>query len=198
MTETAARPAEARPSARRRLLDAAGELFYAEGVHTVGIDRVIERAGVAKASLYSTFGSKDALVRAYLEERHELTRARVETVRERWDTPREQLLGVFVTQGERMSQPDYCGCPFISATSESDADSGAWQASTAHREWFRGYLAGLLRDAGLDEAAAEAVARQLHMIYDGATVSFRLDGNPAAAEIARDLAAALLSTVLPG
>ena len=53
-------------SARERLLDAANELFYEEGVHTVGIDRVIERAGVAKATLYSTFGSKDELVRAYL------------------------------------------------------------------------------------------------------------------------------------
>ena len=59
--------AAAGPSARERLLTAASELFYDEGVHTVGIDRVIERAGVAKASLYNTFGSKDELVRAYLE-----------------------------------------------------------------------------------------------------------------------------------
>ena len=59
-----------RPSARERLLAAANELFYNEGVHTVGIDRVIEQAGVAKASLYNTFGSKDELVRAYLETRH--------------------------------------------------------------------------------------------------------------------------------
>ena len=58
----------AKPSARERLLTAADELFYQEGVHTVGIDRVIEQAGVAKASLYNTFGSKDELVRAYLEE----------------------------------------------------------------------------------------------------------------------------------
>jgi AcrR family transcriptional regulator len=55
---------QAKPSARERLLAAASELFYAEGVHTVGIDRVIEQAGVAKASLYNTFGSKDVLVRA--------------------------------------------------------------------------------------------------------------------------------------
>ena len=64
-------------SARERLLAAASELFYAEGVHTVGIDRVIERAGVAKASLYNTFGSKDELVRAYLEARHAQTSERI-------------------------------------------------------------------------------------------------------------------------
>ena len=56
-------------SARERLLRAADELFYEEGIHTVGIDRIIERAGVAKATLYSAFGSKDELVRAYLRER---------------------------------------------------------------------------------------------------------------------------------
>src|SRR4051794_603668 len=59
-----------RASARERLLAAADELFYEEGVHIVGIDRVIERAGVAKASLYSAFGSKDELIRQYLMRRH--------------------------------------------------------------------------------------------------------------------------------
>src|SRR4051795_9653698 len=84
-----------KPSARERLLAAANELFYAEGVHTVGIDRVIERAGVAKASLYSCFGSKDELVRAYLENRHQLRRERLRAGLERFDNPRDRLLGVF-------------------------------------------------------------------------------------------------------
>src|SRR6202046_3076328 len=64
-------------SPRERLLEAAGELFYAEGIQSVGIDRVIERAGVAKASLYSTFGSKEELVRAYLVNRHESRKQRI-------------------------------------------------------------------------------------------------------------------------
>src|SRR6202043_101484 len=80
----------ATPSARERLLEAANELFYDEGVHTVGIDRVIERAGVAKASLYNTFGSKDELVRAYLETRHARVAARITSYLERYSTPRER------------------------------------------------------------------------------------------------------------
>src|SRR5262249_42523015 len=72
-------------SARDRLLAAATELFYAEGVHTVGIDRVIERAGVAKASLYSTFGSKEELVRAYLAGRAEARQRRVSERIARYD-----------------------------------------------------------------------------------------------------------------
>jgi AcrR family transcriptional regulator len=66
----AATPAPA-SSARERLLAAADELFYEEGIHTVGIDRIIEQAGVAKATLYSLFGSKDGLIRAYLQARLE-------------------------------------------------------------------------------------------------------------------------------
>src|SRR5690348_10293890 len=65
------------PSARERLLDAANELFYAEGVQTVGVDRVVERAGVAKATLYTLFGNKDGLVRAYLAARDAAIRERI-------------------------------------------------------------------------------------------------------------------------
>ena len=73
-----AQSASGQPSPRERLLKAADELFYCEGVNTVGIDRVIAHAGVAKASLYTNFGSKDELIRAYLERRHTSRRERIE------------------------------------------------------------------------------------------------------------------------
>src|SRR5258706_7319437 len=95
-----------RPSARERLLAAADELFYVEGVNTVGIDRVIERAGVAKASLYNTFGSKEELVRAYLMQRHGRWAERVsQQLAERYDTPRDRLLGVFDVLGGWVAEP---------------------------------------------------------------------------------------------
>src|SRR4030081_1689888 len=84
-----------RLTARERLLAAADELFYAEGVHVVGIERIVERAGVAKASLYSNFGSKDALVRAYLERHFRARQRRIASILAAHDTPRERLLGVF-------------------------------------------------------------------------------------------------------
>src|SRR5215831_16385749 len=109
----------ARPSARERLLAAANELFYNEGVHTVGIDRIIERAGVARASLYNTFGSKDELVGAYLERRHARFVARINGVLSRYSTPRDRLLGVFVAQEEMFAEPTFYGCAFTSASAES-------------------------------------------------------------------------------
>ncbi len=87
-----------RPCPRDRLLAAADELFYAEGVHSVGIDRIIEQADVARASLYSTFGSKDELVRAYLEHRMDISTARLRAAVAAHDDPRERLLSVFDVQ----------------------------------------------------------------------------------------------------
>src|SRR6201996_7516811 len=107
VTTTSGTAVTPRRSARQRLLDAADELFYNEGVHTVGIDRIIEHAGVAKASLYNTFGSKDELVRAYLESRQASVAQRITQAVKRYSSPRERLLAVFEGQGELFAQPDY-------------------------------------------------------------------------------------------
>ena len=184
----------ARPSARERLLAAANELFYNEGVHTVGIDRVIEQAGVAKASLYNTFGSKDELVRAYLETRHASVTQRITAAVERYDTPRERLLAVFEGQGELFAQPDYRGCAFARASAESHPGDLVEQAAEAYRHWVRALLTGLAAQAGVPEP--EVLARQLHLLYDGSGQSARMDHDPAAAAAARAAAATLLDAAL--
>src|SRR5262249_18343419 len=102
---SAAKGSQVRQSARERLLAAANDLFYREGVHTVGIDRVIDQAGVAKASLYNTFGSKDELVAAYLEGRRANVTTRITRYLERYTTPREKLLGVFQAHGQPFAPP---------------------------------------------------------------------------------------------
>jgi AcrR family transcriptional regulator len=181
------------PSARERLLTAANELFYAEGVHTVGIDRVIERAGVAKASLYNTFGSKDELVRAYLEGRHARVADRITRHLDQYGTPRERLLSVFEAQGELFAEPGFRGCAFASASAESPGPSVSL-ATDEYRGWVRGLLTGLAREAGTPDP--ERLGRQLHMLYDGASMAARMDHDPAVALAARAAAATLLDTAL--
>ena len=186
--------ATARGSARERLLAAANELFYNEGVHTVGIDRIIERAGVAKASLYNTFGSKDELVRAYLQARHASVTQRIMQAVERYDTPRERLLAVFEGQGELFAQPGYRGCAFARASAESYPGDPAEQAAEAYRRWVRVLLTELAAQAGVPEP--EVLAYQLHLLYDGSGQSARMDHDPTAAVAARAAAATLLDAVL--
>jgi AcrR family transcriptional regulator len=181
------------PSARERLLEAANELFYDEGVHTVGIDRVIERAGVAKASLYNTFGSKDELVRAYLEGRHARVSARIARYLERYSDPRDRLLGVFEAQGELFAEPGFRGCAFVSASAESPGEAVS-RAADDYRGWVRGLLTGLAGEAGAPDP--QTLGRQLHMIYDGASLAARMDRDPSASAAARAAAEALLDAAL--
>jgi AcrR family transcriptional regulator len=181
-----------RPGPRERLLAAAGELFYGEGVNTVGIDRVIERANVSKASLYSIFGSKDELVRAYLEARHATWRERLaHELETRYDTPRERLLGVFEVLGESFADPAFRGCAFVNASAEARPGSAVVLASDESRAWKRGAFAELARAAGA--RTPDVLAEQLVQLYDGAQVAARMDRNPAAAVAARAAAVALLA-----
>jgi AcrR family transcriptional regulator len=193
---SAASPATTRPntprraSARDRLLAAADELFYAEGVHTVGIDRIIERAGVAKASLYSCFGSKDELIRAYLEGRHEIRRSRLLAGLERHEEPRDRLIGIFDVLADMASANGFRGCAFYNASAESAPGGVVDEVTTANRAWTRGLFTELSRDAGAHDPIT--LAEQLMVLYDGATAGARMDRRAAAAVTARGIAVALI------
>jgi AcrR family transcriptional regulator len=183
-----------RATARERLLAAANELFYAEGVHTVGIDRIIEHAGVAKASLYNTFGSKDELIRAYLGQRHARTADRIMRALDKYETPREKLLGVFEAQADNFSDPAFRGCAFANASAEARAGSGAEQATSAYRAWVRGLFTDLARAAGAPDP--EALGRQLHLLYDGGALAAKFDHNASGATFSHTAAQALIDAAL--
>lgn len=184
-----------RRSARERLLAAADELFYDEGVHSVGIDRVLERAGVAKASLYSVFGSKDELIRSYLAARHAARQARLTQRLARYDTPRERLLGVFDVLGEQFAEPRFRGCAFINASAESRPGGPVEDVASETRAWVRSLLLDLAEQAGARDP--DHLARQLVLLYDGATVGAQMDHNPGAAAAAREAAALLIDAAIP-
>jgi AcrR family transcriptional regulator len=191
---TAATRTPERLSARERLLAAADELFYEEGVHTVGIDRIIERAGVAKASLYNTFGSKDELVRAYLAGRHAARQERVTRFIARYDTPRDRLLGVFDALGSFAAEPGFRGCAFMNASAESLPGGPVEEVSDESRAWTRALFTELAQAAGATEPGR--LAAQLVLLYDGANVGARMDRNPATAVAARAVAQTLLDAAL--
>ena len=181
-------------SARERLLAAADDLFYAEGVQTVGIDRVIEHAGVAKGSLYNTFGSKENLVRAYLESRHAATSAGLRRAVERHSDPRQRLLAVFDAQAELFAEPTFRGCAFVTASAEAPDGGAIAQAADDYRREVRGIFIELARDAGASDPAV--LGRQLQLLYDGSGLSARMDRDPNAAAAAKAAAEVLLEAAL--
>jgi len=181
----------ARPSARERLLQAADELFYAEGIHTVGIDRVIEHAGVAKASLYSCFGSKDELVRAYLMRRHDRRVQRLTARLDQHTEPVAKLLAIFDYLADTCRDPGFRGCPFMNANAESPPGGPAEQVADLHRGWTRELIHGLCVEAGAADPGL--LTRQFVLLYDGASVSARLDHKAEAVATAKATAEALLA-----
>ena len=194
-TDAGATPktAPSRLSARERLLAAADELFYENGINLVGIDRVIEHAGVAKASLYDSFGSKEELIRCYLQARSERRQARIRERMAQFPAPRDKILSVFDVLGETVAQPNYRGCAFQRAGAEAGAGSAIKGACDDSRAWIRTQFTELARAAGA--ADPESVGRQLVVLYDGAGLAAHVDRDLDAPRAARALAERLLSPV---
>lgn len=186
-----------RPGARERIVRAAGDLFYAEGIHAVGVDRVTAAAGVAKATLYQQFRSKDELVAACLQRRAEQWRASVaDPVLALPGSAARRVGAVFERLGEAFAAPGYRGCPFINAAAEYPGPDGPVAAAiAAHRAQVRGLFAELL--AGVPAARRAALTDQLVLLYDGTMVGAQLDQGPRAARRARAAARQLLEGPAP-
>jgi AcrR family transcriptional regulator len=184
-----------RVTARERLLAAADELFYENSINTVGIDRIIERAGVAKASLYDCFGSKDELIRAYLEARITARQALISEWITRYDTPQKKILGIFELLGEASSQPGYKGCAFTRARADDNASDKVKGACDQSRALMLGRFTSLAREASATNP--EQLGQQLMLLYDGASAAAYLDRNRNAASLAREVAAQMLSSTCP-
>jgi len=173
------------------VLDVAFVLFYADGIRTVGIDLVIERAGVAKASFYRHFPSKAALIVAYLDRRRDAFLAWLsEEVATRASGPREQLLAIFDALGELSMDSDYRGCAFNNALAEAGADPLVLERVTAYKYALRAYLTGLAKAA--ECSAPGDIADAWMVLVDGTMVGGRVCRNPRPAQQARRAAALLL------
>ena len=191
-TRPATRPA------RERLLAAASELFYERGIAATGVDAVLLRAGVSPSTLYAHVPGKDALVAAYLEERHRTWVATWDEVLERLTDPIERLLSVFGALAlHRAREGNRRGCAFLAAATELPPGhpGQAWLAADSCL--LTGRLRELAVAAGLEDA--DEVAADLLLLYDGAlarwarnaTVPDLASGDPL--EQARSLASSLLA-----
>jgi AcrR family transcriptional regulator len=155
-------------SPRERVLMEAFVLFYAHGIRAVGVDLVIARSGVAKATFYRHFPSKNDLVIAYLDRRQRawftwLTDA----VASRATAPLDRLLAIFDVLGEQFADPDFRGSAVINAVAEVGSESPAVvERARAHDADFRAYVRALAEDAGLP--GASDVADHWALLIDGA------------------------------
>ncbi|MGM0784458.1 MAG: TetR/AcrR family transcriptional regulator [Pseudomonadota bacterium] len=183
-------------SARDRLLAAAAALFYDHGLHATGIDAIVQRAGVARKSLYNNFASKAELVAAYLEARHAEWRALYEARLHRAGSPRERVLAVFQAyedHAEHAYEHGFRGCGLLNAAAELPTGDVGRQAVRQHKEEVEALLAEPLGELfGADPARQAEVARQLAFLLEGAMARAGLEGRSDCLRQSREMAAALL------
>ncbi|WP_154793343.1 TetR/AcrR family transcriptional regulator [Occultella kanbiaonis] len=181
------------PSTRERILAAATELFYANGIRATSADRIIEQVGITKVTFYRHFRTKDDLVVAYLERSAAWERNAISLALE-GRTALDSLRAIAMGIGADSCRPGFRGCAFINAAAEfPEAEHPVRIVVEAHRRWTQDVFAGLAVEAGVAES--DTVAGQLMMLRDGAMVNGYLSDPES---IAQALGAAYLAVVEAG
>jgi AcrR family transcriptional regulator len=170
------------------------DLFYRQGVQAVGVDAVVECAGVNKMSLYRNFGSKDQLITAFLEDRNRQYWEWWDWVMQRHDGgPRQNLYGLFEELQARVTHKGYRGCPFVNLAAElSNAKHPARAVVTRNKQELRRRLCELAKAAGASNP--EALSESLILLMEGAYASSQTCGPDGPANSVARTAKALIDT----
>ncbi|WP_137817907.1 TetR/AcrR family transcriptional regulator [Pseudomonas sp. 2FG] len=161
-------------SKRDQLVSTALELFYREGYHATGIDRILAESGVAKMTLYKHFKSKDELILAALDSQHQQIRQRMQLALESLP-PREAILRTYDGLHLWLSEKGFCGCLFIHAAAEfSNREHPIHQQAALHKRFVCDYFLAALQGLGATEPAR--LARQLQFLFEGAMSMAHLHG----------------------
>ncbi len=179
-------------SRRDHLVDTALNLFYREGFHATGIDRILNEAGVAKMTLYNHFRSKEDLIVATLQLRDEQFRTwLMETVEKKAKKPHKRLLALFDAVEEHAAKRDFSGCMFVNAAAEyAPRKDPVHKVAANHKKLMLEYITSLAKDAGAKKSAD--LARQLQILFDGAMVSAQVSGPGEPVKAARQVARGLI------
>ena len=180
-----------RPAPRQRLLSTATELFTTEGIRVIGIDRILREADVAKASLYSLFGSKDKLVVAYLEALDEQWRTSWHARIDDLNDPRQEILAFFDKCIADMPEMNFRGSHFQNAASEypmpeTETEHEIRAAAAAHQDWCRQTLTS--KCAAIGAAEPELLANKVLVLLDGGISGSKMSREVQPLELARQMA----------
>ena len=164
---------------RQAILDTASELFYAQGIRAIGVDTIVAKSGVAKASLYRWFPSKDHLIESYLQNIYESFWQWWDKQLEKHAAPEQQLRAVLRGIVRLLDRTDFRGCPSINATSElADPEHPGRRQSRANKTEMRRRLLVLCRALGIRQP--RVLADQIMLLIDGAFASAHVLGSDGA------------------
>ncbi len=173
---------------RNQIVETASRLFYKQGYNGTGINQIIEEAGVAKASLYQHFHSKEDLLVEYLTLKGIETNTALKEQADKFGTPREKVLAIFDLLAELSSQPEYYGCNFLNIVSELPVNSEKIRAIIRkQKDDVRTMFANILKPVH-----KEKLADELYMLFDGALITNKVHGNAWPIQTAKVLAGKII------
>jgi AcrR family transcriptional regulator len=176
-----------------QILATASALFYREGIRAVGIDRIIEEANVAKATLYRHFPSKDHLVAAYLQARHDRVIRSLHEALEKEAGPRDQLKLIFERLYDKADSAEFRGCAFALAVAEHGDSERVVSVARTHKKMVRDIFSDVISRTGLK---ADQPAAHLALLYEGALATVAVGRDPQAVLVARDCALAVFDAAV--
>ncbi len=181
---------------RERVLDVASRLFYEQGFHATGVNQVIDEAGVAKASFYDHFGSKENLGVAYLKQRHNMWFTALQERIDEYTAPQDRLLAPFEFLEDWVAEPNFRGCAFLNIVSEfPNGEHPIRDAARRHKDELRDTFLELTRsalDGPLSNTEIGRIADELYLLFEGAIIASQNFEATWPAESARATAQALI------
>ena len=183
---------------RKRILNAAARLFYANGFRAIGVDAIAAQADVTKRTLYKHFESKDTLIAAYLEAQNEpVLAALIKSMTGASGEITEQIEALFTGFALQAKNPKWHGCPFARAVSElrEFENDGVSRIAANHKRAFENWLEDYLASNDVEDAAL--IAQQLIVLVDGCITQLLIHRDPSYATAAASAAAVLLQRRLP-
>lgn len=172
---------------RQRLLDTATDLFYRQGYHATGINQVLQEAGVARASLYLHFASKEALLAAFLEFRHNYWFDALKSFTEKHSKPKEKIIAAFDFLLDINEKENYRGCAFLNILSEiTEQDGEALRIIRDHKKDLRAYFSAILNKE------KQLLQDHVYLLFESAMVESQLYANQWPVQEARKMVAELL------
>lgn len=170
---------------REEILNVAADLFYKEGIRAVGIDRIIDEANIAKATLYRHFPSKNELVATYLNERHERVIQSFDEVLRTIADPRKQIAAIFDMLYKKADSPDFRGCAFSLAVAEHRDSDQVVRVAREHKAAIRAIIGAVMARGG---APSGQSAAHIALLYEGALATVAVSSDPRAVLVAKDCA----------
>lgn len=182
---------------REQIIDVALTLFYQEGFHATGVEKIREAANVSKKTLYNHFKSKDELILAVLRRRDELFRnTMMRSVERHGGTAAQQLEALFDATDEWFNSKSFSGCMFINAAAEfGEQNHPCHKLCAEHKRLMHAYVKEIAQKAGAQDS--DKLSTQLNLLIEGAIVQAHVCGDKTAAQEAKDMARIFIDLALP-